>query len=156
LNDLGANDLQRAKQTSKISRQIVAGIKAMGGEADPAHNHYLAAALHAAKVAQIPKTTVQEAIKRATSKKESIDSKTIRYEGLGPAGMAVIVEALVSNPSKTAAEVKLIFKKSGGSLGPTEYLFQHRGFVIFKAGTTGMTLEKMTEAAIDAEGKISV
>ena len=156
MNDLGANDLQRAKQTSKISRQIVAGIKAMGGEMDPSHNHYLAAALHAAKVAQIPKNTVQEAIKRATSKKESMDSKTIRYEGLGPSGMAVIVEALVSNPSKTAAEVKLIFKKAGGSLGPTEYLFQRKGFVIFKPGTTGMSLEKMVEVAIDTEGKDSI
>jgi transcriptional/translational regulatory protein YebC/TACO1 len=148
----GANDMARGKLFSKIARQITAGIQAMNGETDTSLNHYLAAALHAVKVAQMPKTTVQEAMKRATSKKEAADSKLVRYEGLGPGGVAVIIEALVSKPTKTAADIKLIFKKAMGSVGPVEYLFQRRGHIIFKPGKTGMDLEQMTEAAIEAEG----
>lgn len=147
----GANDLQRAKQTSRLVRQIEAGIKAMSGETNPTFNHYLASALHAAKMAQIPKTKIEEAIKRGVQQKGGLsDAKLNRYEGIGPAGIAVIIEALVTNPAKTAAEIKLIFKKSNGSLGSVEYLFQRKGHIMFKPGSTNHKLVEMADAAIDA------
>lgn len=146
----GANDQQKGRETSRITRQIVSAIKAMSGETDPSHNHYLAAALHAAKMHQIPKTTVQEAIRRGEGdKSKASDLKLNRYEGIGPNGVAVIIEALVSNPAKTIADIKLIFKKAGGSMGSVEYLFDKRGRVVFKPGSTGHGLEQMQEAAID-------
>ncbi|KAJ3276796.1 hypothetical protein HDV01_002850 [Terramyces sp. JEL0728] len=132
----GANDQQRGKLFSKISKQIVGAIKAMNGETDTSLNHYLASALHQAKIAQMPKQTLQDAIKRATSPKEQEDFKTIRFEGLAP---------------ETNAEIKSIFKKQKGALGPVEYLFQHKGTVVFAKGTTNHTLAQMTDCAMELD-----
>jgi YebC/PmpR family DNA-binding regulatory protein len=150
----GSNDSARGKLFSKISRQIKAGVQAMNGETDTSLNHYLAAALHAAKVAQMPKATVQDAVKRALSKKEQPDSKMVRYEGLGPGGAAVLIEALVSKPTKTNADIKLIFKKFLGSPGPVEYLFERRGHVTIKPGNSTFDVEKMMEWIIASEDDI--
>ncbi|KAJ3325094.1 hypothetical protein HDV06_004850 [Boothiomyces sp. JEL0866] len=133
----GANDQQRGKLFSKISKQIVGAIKAMNGETDTSLNHYLASALHQAKIAQMPKQTLQDAIKRATSPKEQEDFKIIRFEGLAP--------------GETNAEIKSIFKKQKGTMGPVEYLFQHKGTVIFGRGTSNHTLAQMTDSALEFE-----
>ncbi|KAI8902582.1 transcriptional regulator TACO1-like protein [Globomyces pollinis-pini] len=148
----GAQDAERSKLFSRISRQIVAAINAMGGETDPQHNHYLAAALHIAKDYQVPKSTIQDALKRATSKQEKDKSvKMVRYEGLGPGGVAVVVECLVENPNKTAADIKLLFKKAECSLGNIMYLFEKRGRIILGPGNTGHDVGKMIDLAIEAE-----
>ena len=125
----GANDIAKARVFSVITKRIESAIKARNGETDTSLNQTLAVALHQAKAAQMPKIKVDEAIKRALAKKDGSEGKILIYEGLGPNGVAVIVEALVTNPNKTAAEIKSIFKKNGGSMGPVEYLFKKQGFI---------------------------
>ncbi|KAJ3331814.1 hypothetical protein HDU91_003235, partial [Kappamyces sp. JEL0680] len=127
----------------------VAAIKAMNGETDTSQNHYLAAALHQAKVNQMPKSTVEEALKRATSKKDQSELKTVRYEALTKSGIAVIVECFVANPAKTNAEIKHIFKKNEATPSKVDYLFHQTGRIVFAPGTSGKTLADLSEVAID-------
>ena len=115
LHKKGANDLAKAQTYSKATRHIVSAIKAMNP-----------AALDFAKKNQVPKANIQEAIKRAIAKQDGDAVKPVVYEGRAQ-GLNVIVEALSSNMNKTAAEIKTIFKKSGGSLAAVGYLFEHVG-----------------------------
>ncbi|KAL2917169.1 hypothetical protein HK105_203233 [Polyrhizophydium stewartii] len=145
----------RAQDIARVVRQIVSGIKAMGGETDPSLNHYLASALHQAKTLQIPKANVEDAIKRATTGGGSGAAgdavKRVVYEGLSPVkSVAVMVEALTANSNKTTGEIRLVFKKApGSSLTPVAYLFQRRGRIVFGPGTTQHGVGEMTDAAID-------
>jgi YebC/PmpR family DNA-binding regulatory protein len=130
----GENDASKMKQIGRISMQIISAIKAMGGETDPSLNMYLSAALSLAKSAQMPKTTIEQAIKKATNKNkdQSGELYSIIYEGLGPCGVSVMVETLTSNRNKTFSETRHIFSKYG-SMGPVSYLFKRHGFLIIDA-----------------------
>ncbi|KAI8921706.1 transcriptional regulator-domain-containing protein [Entophlyctis helioformis] len=149
----GANDAARGKVVGRVVRQIIAGIKAMNGETDPSHNHYLAAALHQAREHQLPKANIEDAIKRATGGGKGGEDpvKRIVYEGLSPVkSVAVMVEALTSNSNKTNGEIRLLFKKAPGSaITPVSYLFKRRGRVVFGPGKTGHTMAEMTDAAME-------
>ena len=145
----GAQDAKRAKQFTKLIREIV--VAAKEGLPDPAANPRLRAAIAAARAANMPKDNVDRAIKKATGGGDDTNFAEIRYEGYGPAGVAIIVEALTDNRNRTAAEVRSTFSKHGGSLGETNsvaFMFNRLGEITYAADTG--TAEEVFEAALEA------
>ena len=144
----GRADKARSKLFSKLAREITVAGKL--GMPDPAFNPRLRAAILAARAENMPKDNIERAIKKSQgSDSESYDE--IRYEGYGPGGVAVIVEALTDNRNRTAGEVRAIFTKAGGNLaetGAVSFMFDHVGVVEYDAGVASADL--MLEAAIEA------
>lgn len=128
----GAQDARRAKQFAKVIREIT--VAAREGMPDPAMNPRLRAAMSAAREVNMPKDTVERAIKKASGAGGGDDYVEVRYEGYGPAGVAVIVEGLTDNRNRTASDVRAAFSKHGGSLGETNsvsFMFQRLGVVTY-------------------------
>ncbi len=145
----GAQDARRARQFAKIIREIT--VSARAGLPDPAANPRLRAAVTAARIANMPKDTVDRAIKKASGTAGGEDYAEVRYEGYGPAGVAVIIEALTDNRNRTASDVRSAFSKHGGSLGETNsvsFLFNRLGVVRYPSRVG--TADDVLEAAIDA------
>jgi YebC/PmpR family DNA-binding regulatory protein len=145
----GAQDARRARQFAKIIREIT--VSARQGLPDPAFNPRLRAAVIAARQANMPKDTVDRAIKKATGAGGGDDYAEVRYEGYGPAGVAVIVEALTDNRNRTASDLRTAFSKHGGALGETNsvsFLFTRLGVIRYPA--TVASADGMLEAAIEA------
>ncbi len=111
----GAQDKKRAKIFTKLIRELTTA--ARGGLPDPAANPRLRAALIAARAANMPKDTVERAIKRGAGGEGQENYEEVRYEGYGPGGIAVIVEALTDNRNRSASDIRAAFAKSGGNLG---------------------------------------
>ena len=133
---------------TKIGKEITIAVKAAGP--DPAGNSRLRVLLQNAKAANMPKDTVERAIKKATDKDAS-DYKEIVYEGYGPYGIAIVVEAATDNNTRTVANVRSYFNKFGGSLGTTgslSFLFDHK--CVFKvAHKDGVSMEDLELELID-------
>ncbi|HVZ08529.1 YebC/PmpR family DNA-binding transcriptional regulator [Rhodopila sp.] len=145
----GAQDARRARQFAKIIREIT--VSARQGLPDPASNPRLRAAVIAARQANMPKDTVDRAIKKATGAGGGDDYAEVRYEGYGPAGVAVIVEALTDNRNRTASDVRAAFSKHGGALGETNsvsFMFNRLGVIRYPAAAA--SADDMLEAAIEA------
>jgi YebC/PmpR family DNA-binding regulatory protein len=145
----GAQDARRAKVFAKLIREIT--VSAKHGLPDPSANARLRAAVTAAFKQNMPKDTVDRAIKKATGAAGTDDYVEVRYEGYGPAGVAVIVEALTDNRNRTAGEVRSAFSKHGGALGETNsvsFMFQRLGVVTYKPAAA--TADAMLDAAIEA------
>jgi YebC/PmpR family DNA-binding regulatory protein len=145
----GAQDKKRAKVFTKIIRELTTA--ARSGLPDPTANPRLRAAVLAARQANMPKDTVERAIKRGAGGEAGEAYEEVRYEGYGPGGVAVIVEALTDNRNRTASEVRAAFTKAGGALGETGsvgFLFDHVGEIAY-AGDAA-SAEEMLEAAIEA------
>ncbi|NHO33549.1 YebC/PmpR family DNA-binding transcriptional regulator [Acetobacter fallax] len=145
----GAQDAKRAKQFAKVIREIT--VSARSGLPDPTANPRLRAAISAAREVNMPKDTVERAIKKATGTAGGDDYSEVRYEGYGPAGVAVIVEALTDNRNRTASDVRAAFSKYGGSLGETNsvsFMFSRVGVITYPARTASE--DDMLEAAIEA------
>jgi YebC/PmpR family DNA-binding regulatory protein len=144
----GRADKARSKLFSKLAREITVSAKL--GMPDPAFNPRLRAAILAARAENMPKDNIERAIKKSQgSDSESYDE--IRYEGYGPGGVAVIVEALTDNRNRTAGEVRAIFTKAGGNLaetGAVSFMFDHVGVVEYDAAAA--SADAMLEAAIEA------
>ncbi|BBF94816.1 YebC/PmpR family DNA-binding transcriptional regulator [Blastochloris tepida] len=144
----GRQDAMRSKLFSKLAREITVAAKM--GLPDPNMNARLRAAILAARAENMPKDNIERAIKKALGNDgENFDE--IRYEGYGPGGVAVIVEALTDNRNRTASEVRSYFTKHGGNLaetGAVSFMFDRVGVVEFDAAKAGA--EAMLEAAIDA------
>src|SRR6267154_2319884 len=113
----GAQDKKRAKVFTKISRELTTAART--GLPDPAANPRLRAAVLAARQANMPKDTVDRAVKRGAGGGADDAYEEVRYEGYGPGGVAVIIEALTDNRNRTASEVRAAFAKAGGALGET-------------------------------------
>ena len=113
----GAQDAKRARQFAKFIREIT--VSARQGLPDPASNPRLRAAMTAARQANMTKDTIDRAIKKATGTAGGDDYVEVRYEGYGPSGVAVIVEALTDNRNRTASDIRSAFAKHGGALGET-------------------------------------
>lgn len=144
----GAQDARRAKVFTKLIRELTVSAKI---SADPEANSRLRSAIFAARDANMPKETIDRAIKRGAGGEEGIDYQEITYEGYGPGGVAVIVEALTDNRNRTAADVRSTFSKFGGNLGETNsvnFQFDRCGFLMFPL-TIG-TEEEVLEAALNA------
>jgi len=145
----GAQDKKRAKVFTKIIRELTTAART--GLPDPAANPRLRAALLAARQANMPKDTVDRAIKRGSGGGADEAYEEVRYEGYGPGGVAVIVEALTDNRNRTASEVRAAFTKSGGALGETNsvsFMFDRVGEISYPTATA--SADDMFEAAIEA------
>ena len=145
----GAQDKKRAKVFTKLIRELTSA--ARSGLADPAANPRLRAAVIAARAANMPKDTVERAIKRGAGGGEGESYEEVRYEGYGPGGVAVVVEGLTDNRNRTASDVRAAFTKAGGNLGETNsvsFLFDRLGQVTYPAATA--STEAMFEAAVEA------
>lgn len=145
----GAQDAKRARQFAKLIREIT--VSARQGLADPAFNPRLRAAMAAAREQNMPRDTIERAVKKATGAGGGEDYAEVRYEGYGPAGVAVIVEALTDNRNRTASDVRSAFNKHGGALGETNsvsFMFARQGVVTYPAAVASG--DAMLEAAIEA------
>ena len=144
----GRVDAQRSKLFGKLAREITVAAKL--GLPDPDMNPRLRAAVLAARAENMPKDNIERAIKKAQGgDAESYDE--IRYEGYGPGGAAVIVEAMTDNRNRTTSDIRSAFTKSGGSLaetGAVAFLFDRVGVVAFDAKVADA--DAMVEAAIEA------
>jgi YebC/PmpR family DNA-binding regulatory protein len=144
----GRQDAVRSKMFSKLAREITVAAKA--GLPDPAMNARLRLAIQNAKAQSMPKDNIDRAIKKAAgADAENYDE--VRYEGYGPGGTAIIVEALTDNRNRTASNVRSIFTKAGGALGETgsvSFSFDHVGEITYKLSAGDA--DKMMEAAIEA------
>jgi YebC/PmpR family DNA-binding regulatory protein len=144
----GRQDKVRAQLFTRLQREILTASRA--GLPDPAFNPRLRAAIQAAKGANMPKDNIERAIKRGQGgDAESYDE--VRYEGYGPGGVAVIVEALTDNRNRTASSVRSSFGKHGGALGETNsvsFQFNRVGQITYPASVADA--DAMMEAAIDA------
>jgi YebC/PmpR family DNA-binding regulatory protein len=145
----GAQDARRGRQFARLIREIT--VAARQGLPDPAANPRLRSAVVAARQANMPKDTVDRAIKKATGGTGGEDYAEVRYEGYGPAGVAIIVEALTDNRNRTASDIRSAFAKHGGALGETNsvsFLFNRLGVIRYPAAAA--SADDMLEAAIEA------
>ena len=144
----GRQDKERSKLFSKLAREIT--VAAKSGLPDPAHNPRLRTAIAAAKAESMPKDNIERAIKKAVGgDAENYDE--IRYEGRGPGGVAIIVEAMTDNRNRTSADVRATFSKYGGAMGETgsvTFLFDHVGVMAYPAAKGSE--DQMLELALDA------
>ena len=147
----GAQDKKRAGLFSKLSREITVAAKL--GMPDPDFNPRLRAAVNAAKAQSVPKDNIQRAIDKA-SKGDGDNYEEVRYEGYGPGGVSLIVEALTDNRNRTATNVRTAFAKNGGNLGASgavSHGFDRLGLIedSAKAGDEDTVLEAAIEAGAD-------
>jgi YebC/PmpR family DNA-binding regulatory protein len=125
-----ANDAKRGKLWSKLARFIIIAAKNGGG--DPSANLSLRYAIDKAKGANMPKDTIEKAVKKGTGDLGGVNYEEVLYEGYGPNGVAVMVEALTDNRNRTAPEIKRIFEKHGGSMGTSGcvgWMFDKKGLI---------------------------
>jgi YebC/PmpR family DNA-binding regulatory protein len=145
----GAVDAKRGKLFSKLSRAIIVAAKEGGG--DPANNLALQNAIEKARSYSMPKDNIDRAIAKGSGADADADAfETIVYEGYGPEGVAVIVEALTDNRNRTAADVRHVFAKNGGNLGATgavAWQFDRRGVVVVSGD--GVDEEELLLVAAD-------
>ena len=145
----GAQDAKRAKVFTKIIRELTVAAKT--GLADPAANPRLRAAMIAARDANMPKDTMERAIKRGAGGGADTAYEEVRYEGYGPAGVALIIEALTDNRNRTAGEIRTALTKHGGNLGETNsvsFMFDRTGVILYPTKTA--SADAMFEAALEA------
>ncbi len=140
-------DAARARRFTRLLREVQ--VAARQGLPDPAHNPRLRAAIQACRSENVPKENIERAIRRGGGEGE--DYQEVRYEGYGPGGVAVIVEALTDNRNRTASEIRAAFTRHGGSLGETNsvsFQFDRVGIVRYRAAVADP--DTMLEAAIEA------
>ena len=143
----GKQDAQKSKLFSKLAREITVAAKM--GQPDPAMNARLRAAIITARQENMSKDSIDRAVKKAIGG-ESEHYDEIRYEGYGPGGIAVIVEALTDNRNRAASDIRSYFTKAGGNLGETgsvSFMFDHVGIIEYDAKAASD--DAMLEAAID-------
>jgi YebC/PmpR family DNA-binding regulatory protein len=144
----GRQDKERSRLFSKLAREIT--VAAKHGLPDPAHNPRLRAAILAARGQNMARDNIDRAIKKATGG-DAENIEEVRYEGYGPGGVALIVEALTDNRNRTASDIRAAFSKYGGALGETNsvaFQFNRLGVITYPKAAGGD--EAMLEAAIEA------
>jgi YebC/PmpR family DNA-binding regulatory protein len=147
----GAQDAKRARTFSKLSREITVAAKL--GQPDPNHNPRLRAAMLAARAAQMPKDNIDRAIKKASGG-DMENFEELRYEGFGPGGVAIIVDALTDNRNRTASDLRTIFSKNGGNMGASgsvSHGFDRAGLITYpaKVGSSDTVFEAALEAGAE-------
>lgn len=144
----GRQDAVRSKMFSKLAREITVAVK--GGLPDPTMNARLRLAIQNAKAQSMPKDNIERAIKKGSGA-DGENYEAVRYEGYGPGGVAVIVEALTDNRNRTASNVRSTFTKAGGALGETgsvSFSFDRVGEISYKLSAG--SADRVMEAAIEA------
>lgn len=145
----GAQDKKRAKIFSKLAREITVAAKLGGG--DPDMNPRLRLAIATARGQSMPKANIENAVKKGTGDSDGDDYVEMRYEGYGPGGVALIVEALTDNKNRTAGAVRSCFTKFDGSLGETGsvgFMFDRIGEIVYSSDVAGG--DQVFEAAVEA------
>jgi len=134
----GAADAKRGRLWSKIARMIIVAARAGGG--DPSSNLTLRYSIDKARAANMPKDTIDKAIKRGTGEIEGATFESIQYEGYGPSGVAIVVETLTDNRNRTGPEIKRIFEKHGcsfGTPGCVSWMFHKKGLITVATSSIG-------------------
>lgn len=145
----GAIDAKRGKLWSKLSRVII--VAARGGGGDPATNLKLRYAIDKARQANMPKDTIERAIKKGTGELGAAVMDEITYEGFGPGGVAIMVDVLTDNRNRTGGEIRKIFERGGGNMGSAGcvgYLFDRKGLIT--VNVNGMDEDTLMAIALDA------
>lgn len=127
----GAADAERGKIFAKLAKEIY--VAAKNGDADPANNAALRMVIEKAKAENMPKSNIQNAIDKASNKGNGENYDSVRYEGYGPSGMAIMIDCLTDNRNRTASFVRSTLTKRGGNLGTdgsVSYLFKRKGLII--------------------------
>jgi len=144
-----AVDAKRGKAWSKVARMIIVAARQGGG--DPSANLSLRYAIDKAKSVNMPKDTIEKAIKKATGETDGVTFEEISYEGYGPKGVAIMLEVLTDNRNRTAGEIKKIFERHGGSLGTTgcvNWMFAKKGLIT--VGTDKAKEDELLDIALAA------
>ncbi|CDD26620.1 MAG: YebC/PmpR family DNA-binding transcriptional regulator [Clostridia bacterium] len=144
----GKADAARGKIFTKLGRELLIAVKEGGPE--PAGNSKLKAVIAKCKAANMPNDTINNAIKKASASNENYEE--IVYEGYGPNGVAVIVNASTDNKNRTAADVRHVFDKAGGNLGTSgcvSYMFNKKGVIVIDKTKTNLSEDELMLLAID-------
>ncbi len=147
----GKADAARGKIFTKLGRELLIAVK-QGGP-DPAGNSKLKDVIAKCKAANMPNDTINNAIKKASGEGSNAVYEEITYEGYGPNGVAVIVEASTDNRNRTAADVRHVFDKAGGNLGTNgcvAYLFSKKGVIVIEKTSTNIDEEELMMMALEA------
>ncbi len=147
----GKADAQRGKIFTKLGRELLVAVK-QGGP-DPAGNSTLKAVIAKCKAANMPNDTINNAIKKASGDSGSANYEEIMYEGYGPNGVALIVEASTDNKNRTAAEVRHAFDKAGGNLGTTgcvAYMFNKKGVIVIEKEKCSLSEDDLMMQVLEA------
>jgi YebC/PmpR family DNA-binding regulatory protein len=145
-----ATDAKRGALFTKLIREITMAAKMGGG--DPTGNARLRVAIEAGKAKSLPKENIDRAIKKGTGELESVDYQEVSYEGYGPAGVALIIDAVTDNPTRTVADVRHRMSRGGGNLGTpgsVAFMFEKKGQLAIDA-TKYADEDAILEAALDA------
>lgn len=150
-NKKGKNDAARAKVFTKIGRELMVAIKE-GGSADPNVNSKLKDCIAKAKAANVPNDNIERIIKKAASDGDGANFEAVIYEGYGPSGIAVIVEALTDNRNRTAGEVRHYFDKFGGNMGTpgcVSFMFEKKGILVIEKEDLDKDEDTVMEDALE-------
>ncbi len=145
------NDAAKGKVFTIIGREIAVAVKE--GGPDPANNFKLAQVIAKAKANNMPNDTIERGIKKAAGDKDSVNYKYITYEGYGPNGIAIIVDALTDNANRTAANVRSAFTKGQGNVGTpgcVSFMFDKKGLIIVDKEDCDMEADDLMMLALDA------
>ncbi|MCI9681620.1 MAG: YebC/PmpR family DNA-binding transcriptional regulator [Lachnospiraceae bacterium] len=145
------NDAARGKIFTIIGREIAVAVKE--GGADPANNSRLRDVIAKAKANNMPNDTIDRGIKKAAGNASAVNYEYVSYEGYGPSGIAIIVDALTDNKNRTAANVRSAFTKGNGSVGTqgcVSYMFDKKGQIIIDREECGMDPDDLMMLALDA------
>lgn len=129
----GATDAKRGKIFSKLNKELMVAARIGGG--DPTSNPRLRHAISAAKAQNMPKDSIERAIKKGTGELEGVNYEETIYEGYAPGGVAVLVEVMTDNKNRAAADIRYIFSKRGGNLGEAgcvAWMFDKKGLIVFE------------------------
>ena len=145
------NDAAKGKIFTIIGREIAVAVKE--GGPDPANNSKLAAVVAKAKANNMPNDTIDRGIKKAAGDANSVNYEYVSYEGYGPCGIAIIVDALTDNKNRTAANVRSAFTKGNGSIGTqgcVSYMFDRKGQIVIDKEECDMDADDLMMLALDA------
>jgi YebC/PmpR family DNA-binding regulatory protein len=145
----GALDAKRGKLFTKFIKEITVAARYGGG--DPDGNARLRKAILDAKAGNMPNDTIERAIRRGTGEEEGVNYEEITYEGYGPGGVALLIEAMTDNRNRTVAEIRHLFSKNGGNLGETGsvgWMFEKKGYIVVDKAAKAE--DELFELAIDA------
>ena len=147
----GKADAARGKIFTKLGRELLIAVKE--GGPDPSGNSKLKDVIAKCKAANMPNDTINNAIKKASGEGNTANYEEVVYEGYGPSGVAVIVNANTDNRNRTASDVRHVFDKAGGNLGTTgcvSYMFNKKGVIVIERASTEMSEDDVMMLALDA------
>jgi YebC/PmpR family DNA-binding regulatory protein len=145
----GKEDAKRGKLFTKLIKEVMVAARCGGG--DPEGNARLRTAINNAKANNMPQENIERAIKKGTGELEGVKYEEVTYEGYGPGGVAILINAMTDNKNRAVADIRYIFSKSNGNLGENgcvSWMFEQKGLIVFDRKT--VEEEKLIDIALDA------